>query len=407
MSAKRRSGREPDQAVGRSPGIDRRDFLRIAGLGAGTLVVAGAAGLTWRAVDGGVFATGTGPAYAAWDTAGLAGGDGLALVRNAVLAANAHNAQPWTFRLATDGIDVFADTSRGLGAMDPLEREMHVSLGCAVENLAVAASAAGRTATVTWLPSPGDPTHVARVDLAATVDPPSTLGSAIASRNTRRGPYDTRRTLAQGQLDALGSLADGRDVEVVWWTQDAPMTTFGDLTVRATEAIIADEQQAADDFAWYRTSWSEIQLRKDGITIDPSGQTPLVRALAKLVPVSRVQNNAGWLRGTRDSQVPTAAAFGALVVDDAHDPLRGLQAGRVWQRLALEATRAGVGVQPLCQVLERIDREAELGLPPDITPALGALLPHGRHAVMTFRAGYPTDEALASPRRPAREVVLS
>src|ERR1035437_1281513 len=50
--------------------MDRRKFLRIVGLGVGTLAVTGAGGLTWRAADGGVFATGTGPAYAAWDESG-------------------------------------------------------------------------------------------------------------------------------------------------------------------------------------------------------------------------------------------------------------------------------------------------------------------------------------------------
>jgi hypothetical protein len=45
--------------------MGRRRFLRIAGLAVGTAAVAGATGITWKAVDGGVFATGTGPAYAA------------------------------------------------------------------------------------------------------------------------------------------------------------------------------------------------------------------------------------------------------------------------------------------------------------------------------------------------------
>ena len=118
--------------------MDRRGFLKIAGLGAGTLALAGAGGLTWRAVDGGVFATGTGPAYAAWDALSPSGQGSLGLVRASVLAANAHNTQPWHFRVATDRIDLFADTSRGIGTMDPLGREMQISLGCAIENLALA-----------------------------------------------------------------------------------------------------------------------------------------------------------------------------------------------------------------------------------------------------------------------------
>src|SRR5450631_3558143 len=275
--------------------IDRRGFLKIAGLGAGSLALAGVGGLTWRAVDGGVFATGTGPAYAAWDQLGPSGHGSLGMVRAAVLAANAHNAQPWHFRVATDRIDLFADTSRSLGTMDPLGREMHISLGCALENLALAGPANGKAPTVSLLPDPADPTHIARVDLVATQQPASGLFAAIPNRHTNRGAYDTAQPVTQKQLDALGGLIDVPGIELVWFTQAADKRRFGDLTMRATEAIIADPQQSADDFAWYRTNWHEIQAKKDGITVDPSGKSLLIRDLAKVLPVSREQNNDGWL----------------------------------------------------------------------------------------------------------------
>lgn len=373
----------------------------------GTLALAGAGGLTWRAVDGGVFATGTGPAYAAWDALSPAGQDSLGLVRAAVLAANAHNTQPWHFRVATDRIELFADASRSIGTMDPLGREMQISLGCAIENLALAGPPNGKTPTVRLLPEPSDPAHIARVDLVLTQKSASALFEAIPNRHTNRAAYDLGRPVSQGQLDALGNLVDAPDVELVWFTKAGDKRTFGDLTTRATKVIIADPQQAADDFAWYRTDWDEIQAKKDGITIDPSGQSTLIRSLAKVLPVSQKQNNDGWLRGTLETQIPTAAAFGALVVRDRLDPIARLRVGRIWQRIQLSATVQGLGMQPLCQVPERIDRERSAGLAPDFTDAMAVMLPPRSHAIMTFRIGYPTSEALRSPRHPATEVVLT
>ena len=385
----------------------RRSFLKVAGIGAGSLLLAGAAGLTWRAVDGGVLASGTGEAFAAWGQAGAETHDALGLVRAAVLAANAHNAQPWQFRVSDNRIDVFADTARNLGAMDPLFRELDVSLGCAIENIVVAGPANGKSATVTLLPDPADPTHVARIDLQSVEASVSPLFAAITARHTDRNGYDATRHLGAAQLARLSGLADTTDAELVWFSTPAEKDAFGALTIRATEAIIADPQQVADDAAWYRTDWHEIQARKDGITIDPSGQSEFIRALSKIMPVSTAQNNAGWLAGTRDSQVPTASAFGAIVVRDSLDTGQRITAGRLWQRLHLAMTVDGVSAQPLCQVPERIDRESSAGLAPDFGPAFAALLPADRHAVMTFRIGYPTEKALPSPRRPAREVVLS
>ena len=38
---------------------------------------------------------------------------------------------------------------------------------------------------------------------------------------------------------------------------------------------------------------------------------------------------------------------------------------------------------------------------------MAAMLPARRHALMTFRIGNPTTQALLSPRRPAKEVTLA
>jgi hypothetical protein len=207
------------------------------------------------------------------------------------------------------------------------------------------------------------------------------------------------------QRESLNLLIDAPNTQLVWFTTDAQKRAFSDLTITATRAIIADPQQSADDYRWYRSDWHEIQRHKDGITIDPSGQSELIRALSKLVPTTQQQNNNGWLSGTRDTQLPTAAAFGALVVPDPRDFVQCLRAGRIWQRMHLKATTSGLALQPLCQIPERIDREASVGLAPEVTAPMAAMLPAGVHAIMTFRIGYPSTDARLSPRRPVTDVV--
>lgn len=393
------------RATGVRQPVTRRRFLGIAGLGGGTVAVLGASGLTWRAVDQGVFATATGPAYAAWDQWNPPGHAVLDLVRAAVLAANAHNTQPWLFRLTPDHIDLYADTTRNLGAMDPLRREMHLSLGCALENLMLAGPPNGKTPTLILMPDPSQPTHIARVSLDPTPATTSPLFDAIPSRHTNRAAYDTTHPVAADARDALTALVDVDTTRLVWFTADTDKQAFADLTVRATQAIIADPQQTADDYAWYRTTWNQIQSTKDGVTIDASGQPPLIRTVAKLLGTTREQNNDGWLRATRDTQVPTAAAFGILVVPDPLDPVGRIQTGRFFQRMHLWATTQALAMQPLNQVSERIDRERTAGLAPEFTQAMADALPTGWHPVMAFRIGYPTTDALLSPRRPAEQVV--
>ncbi|WP_454858327.1 Acg family FMN-binding oxidoreductase [Promicromonospora soli] len=397
--------RQAPPATGEPRPVSRRRFLGMVGLGTGTVAVLGASGLTWRAVDQGVFATATGPAYAAWEQGNPPGDDVLNLVRAAVLAASAHNTQPWLFRLGPDRIDLYADTARSLGTMDPLRREMDLSLGCALENLVLAGPPNRLSPAVALLPDPAQPAHVARVALDPATAATSPLFAAIADRHTNRAAYDIARSLPTEVRDALTRLVDVDTTRLVWFADDVDKRAFADLTVRATRAIIADPQQADDDYAWYRTTWSQVQSDMDGVTIDASGQPPLIRAVAKLLGTTREQNSDGWLRSTVDTQLPTAAAFGILVVRDPIDTAARIQTGRVFQRMHLWATTRGLAVQPLNQVSERIDRERSAGLAPDLTRAMAELLPAGWHPVMAFRTGYPTTDALPSPRRPAERVV--
>lgn len=406
INASSQPGASPPGADSRR--MSRRGFLKRAGIGAGAVIVVAGTGTTWRAVDQGVFATDEGGAYTSWgEWDAQAGGGLLPLVRAAVLAANAHDTQPWLFALGTNRVDLFADLSRNIGAIDPLRREMYISLGCALENLTLAARASGFTPTVTLLPTPGDATHVARVDLGPGATVASPLYAAIPHRHTNRGAYDTKRPVDPGVLAAMGDLTTGPDVTLVWLTTAVEKQQFADLTLRATEAIIADPEQAHDDFVWWRSDWHAIQRQKDGITLDPSGLPAFTRAIGKILPAQSLPAyDKAWLDGMRSRQVSTAAAFGLLVTRGRDDNAQRLAAGQLWQRLHLYATTQGLAMQPLCQAPERVDRERATGSDPVFTRGLAGLLPEpSGQAVMAFRIGYPTVSAHLSPRRPAQEVL--
>jgi hypothetical protein len=123
--------------------------------------------------------------------------------------------------------------------------------------------------------------------------------------------------------------------------------------------------------------------------------------------VSRDQSDQGWVTSTRDIQLPTAAAFGILVVHQPSDNAQRIQAGRVYQRMHLWATGHGLAMQPLNQAVERADREQTTGLGRVFSDGVAAIIPQaGWHAVMPFRIGYPTVDALENPRRPAEDVVV-
>jgi hypothetical protein len=385
----------------------RRTLLRI---GTGALLV-GAGAVTWRAWNQGVFSTGKGPAFDAWNTwSDATPGSDLHLVHSAILAANPHNTQPWRFRIRSSGIDLFSDPARNIGSIDPFRREMHIGLGCALENLLQAAAAKGLVAKLTSFPDASDPTFIATVQLERGNTVAAPLYAAIPFRHTNRGPYDTTRDVPPSALSALAALGSGlSDVSVRWLTTKADKTNIAAHIVEASQAIVGDADQSRDSSAWFRNSWSEIQQRRDGLTIDAQALPAWLRVAAKIGPaVGTEQADRLWLDNTRDIHVATASAFGLLLARNASDNVQRVTGGRLWQRMHLWAQNEGIAMHPLNQMPERADRERSQRATPRFGSVLEQLVGDSSwQALMPFRLGYPTVTPLASPRRTVREVLVS
>lgn len=88
------------------------------------------------------------------------------LMRYAVIAPSSHNTQPWKFAVKPDRVDVYIDESRWLRVADRNRRELYVSIGCALENLLVAAEQFGFDHRVTYFPAAGDENPAVTVELS-------------------------------------------------------------------------------------------------------------------------------------------------------------------------------------------------------------------------------------------------
>jgi len=377
------------------------------------LALVGAGG--WWAHRQGVFSVAAGPAYEPW-LSWRADAGSLALVRAGILAANPHNTQPWLFKVADRRIEIYADTARNLGTFDPYLREMHIGLGCAVQNMVLVAAAHGQAANVTVVegtlePIPRTPQRnlVATVELSPGPERRDELYDAIPHRHTNRAPYDPARPVAAELLQLLRSQAgEGSTLKLLLFSAEPERKQLGDLMVSATERIIADTAMVDDSERWFRMRWADVQQYRDGPTLDTAGLPPLVAALAKIAPAPSAEtNHRFWLDATREKQVPSAPVLGLIAVEQLYDRAQAIGAGRAWQRMHLFATAHGLAMQPINQPVELVDRERQLAREPVAAGALASLV--GDPAwkpTFAFRLGFPTRDAPPSPRRPVSDVVI-
>jgi len=311
------------------------------------------------------------------------------LVHHATLAANSHNTQPWRFSGSADQVTIHPDFTRATPAADPDNHHLFASLGCAAENLGLAASAAGRASAIAFL----EERNEVRVSLGSTGIAQDPLFDAIIERQCTRSVYDGR-AVPVADLDAMTEAARVAGCSVLLITDTPRMEQVLELIIAANTAQIEDPAFVSELKHWLRFNASEAIRHRDGLYSACSGNPDLPPWIAG--PLFGLLFTAGAENEKCARQVRSSAGF-AVFVADSDDPGHWVQAGRSYQRFALAATALGV-------------RHAFLNQPVEVAgtrPELAALLGIGeRRPDLVVRFGY-ADPMPRSLRRPLQEVVAA
>ncbi len=288
-----------------------------------------AVGRTWRHAEGDVT-------------------DGLMLrrelVRYATLAPSSHNTQCWKFRLDDAAISIAPDFTRRCPAVDPDDHHLYVSLGCAAENLVQAAHRHGLKGTVRY----DTAADAVRVALERTRPLASPLFAAIPQRQCARVEYDGK-PLSGEELRLLEEAGTGAQVRVLLLTDTVSMERVLEYVVQGNTAQMNDPAFMQELKAWIRFSGSEAVRTGDGLFAGASGSPSVPRwvgsALFALFFTTKSENDK-YARHIRSS------AGIAVFVSETSDKAHWLEAGRCYERFALQATALGIRNAHLNQPVE-------------------------------------------------------
>jgi len=301
------------------------------------------------------------------------------IVGYAILAPSARNTQPWRFEVKDDTVNLYADFSRRLTVADPNMLQLYISLGCALENLLLAARHFGFSCSIDYLPITEDNEVVVKVlCTVAGASRASTLFRSIPLRHTQHGNYDGR-PLTPSVIEKLNACATDPALRLLF-VQKAPVkAAVAKLLLRADALALANPA--------YRQELAE------SIGSGNLGQSWLVSQLGQFA-LAHLDMEKSIKKRDQDA-LASSPAFGLISGEKATRTFQ-VKAGQLLQKLNLTAHKLGICMQPVSVLLETTE----------VNAAFTKLFRAGGVPLLPFRIGYADEPDHATPRRPLEEVLL-
>jgi hypothetical protein len=257
------------------------------------------------------------------------------LVRMACLAANSHNTQPWKFRLALKALTIEPDFSRRTPIVDPDDHHLFASLGCAAENIVQAGPLLGLAPSVEL---PANLHDGISIQLENAAIGPAPLAQMIHLRHCARTAFDGK-PIANADLNALAAAATGGKTTLTLLTAHEDISRFARLIADASMSQMQNSAFVSELKDWIRFSYRQALDTRDGLFSLCSGNPALPGPVGRLL-LGLLATPASESRRYEEQ---VKASSGIAIFSSAEDnPQHWFDAGRSYQRFALELTRLGL-----------------------------------------------------------------
>jgi hypothetical protein len=286
----------------------------------------------------------------------------LRILSTAVLAPNPHNRQPWLVRLeGQHDFVLYAQSDRKLPHTDPFDRQITIGLGCFLELARMAASAGGFKLSIESFPK-GEPEArldarpVARCSLSPVDTADDELFAFVKARRSCKEPFLMDKRPSQAQLDTIVRASTNARAAVSSTHDETRVQRLRSLAWDGHVIEISTPRTYKESIDLMRIGRAEVEANPDDI--DLGG--PFLGTLHFLGMLDRNQladsHSSAYQHGL-DAYQAMFAATPAFVWVSTSDNSRAAQlgAGASWLRLNLAATRDGLALHPVSQMLQEYE----------------------------------------------------
>lgn len=308
------------------------------------------------------------------------------LLNYAVLAQSYYNSQPWKFSLEDDHINMYVDESHWLRAGDPDKRELFLSIGCALENLLIAAEHFDIGHQIQHFPDKENPNLVARVKFT-TINQSTALRSpelfdAITRRHTYHHPFD-RQPINESDLQRIEKFLTEEDIWLEVSDDPKVKQRLSQLAVHANSILYGDPQFCEELRKWAHQGNIGIAW-----FMPETGQ-----------PDEAALREAGKRLSENEQRILSTAPLVAVISSPFDNRITQIKAGQIFEKLCLVAALQGIHCLPISQLIEVPEERTTVH---ELFPELKG------DPLVVFAMGYGQEEKadLWSPRLPVDSVIV-
>ena len=261
----------------------------------------------------------------------------LKIIKYAAKAPSGHNTQPWKFKIGNDSISILPDFTRALPVVDSDNHALYISLGCALENMIIAANQFDYETKVIIHNSENE-TFISvdfnQIGAAVKTD----LFDFIEKRQVTRNKYSTEK-IQKEVLRELFDDASDESIKVKLFRSKTEIENLTPYIIEGSNLQFNNKAFVKELVSWFRFSEKEVLLKGDGLWTASMGLPNMGRCIGNFVMKNFVSAKS---EAKRWKKIISKSAGFALFIVEKNDPEHWIKLGQAFQRFGLLATKMNI-----------------------------------------------------------------